>query len=35
MAMVEDGNLFGPATSACAHAEIVERVHAEKHPVHA
>jgi radical SAM protein with 4Fe4S-binding SPASM domain len=35
MAMVEDGNIFGPASSACNHAELVERVHAERHALHA
>jgi radical SAM protein with 4Fe4S-binding SPASM domain len=35
MAMVEDGNILGLSSSACAHAEIVEAIHAEKHPVYA
>ncbi len=35
MAMVEDGNILGPASSACAHAELVERVHAERLQIHA
>jgi radical SAM protein with 4Fe4S-binding SPASM domain len=35
MAMVEDGNLLGLSSAACAHAEIVERIHAEKQNVHA
>jgi radical SAM protein with 4Fe4S-binding SPASM domain len=30
MALVEDGNLLGPSSSACAHAELVERVRDEK-----
>ena len=30
MAMVEDGNILGPSSSACSHAEIVERIHAER-----
>lgn len=29
-ALVEDGNLLGPSSSACAHAETVERIHAER-----
>ena len=35
MALVEDGNILGLSTSACDHAAMVERVHAEKHPVYA
>jgi radical SAM protein with 4Fe4S-binding SPASM domain len=35
IAMVEDGNILGPASAACAHAELVERVHAERVQIHA
>jgi radical SAM protein with 4Fe4S-binding SPASM domain len=35
MALVEDGNILGLSSSACAHAEMVERVHAEKVSFHA
>jgi radical SAM protein with 4Fe4S-binding SPASM domain len=35
MALVERGNILGLSPSACAHADIVERIHAEKHPVYA
>lgn len=30
LAMMEDGNMLGPSSTACAHAEMVERVHAER-----
>ncbi len=33
MAMVEDGDILGLSSSACAHAELVEQVHAERHAV--
>lgn len=29
-ALVEDGNILGPSSSACAHAETVERIHEER-----
>lgn len=29
-ALVEDGNILGPSSSACAHAETVERIHDER-----
>jgi radical SAM protein with 4Fe4S-binding SPASM domain len=30
MALVEDGNLLGPSKTACAHAQLVDRIHAER-----
>jgi radical SAM protein with 4Fe4S-binding SPASM domain len=35
MAMVEDGNILGSSSSACAHAELVERIEAERRAVNA
>jgi radical SAM protein with 4Fe4S-binding SPASM domain len=35
MALVEDGNILGLSSSACAHADVVERIHAEKQALYA